>query len=76
MTDVVKIAKERQARLAAEITRLDEFVRMAEKLLKYHQLELSKASGAEPEKAAEAVGPATARPYSVATGADGAEANA
>lgn len=33
MTDVVKIAKERRDALAAEIGRLDEFVRTAEKLV-------------------------------------------
>ena len=34
MTDVVEIAKKRRAELAAEIDRLDDFVRMAEMLLK------------------------------------------
>lgn len=33
MTDVVEIAKERQARLITEIGKLDEFIRMAEKLI-------------------------------------------
>ena len=33
MTDVVEIAKERRARLAAEIGKLDDFVCMAEKLV-------------------------------------------
>ena len=36
MTDVVKIAKKCHAELTAEIARLDEFLRMAEKLLEYH----------------------------------------
>lgn len=35
MTDVVEIARSRRSKLAAEIARLDEFVRMAEMLLKY-----------------------------------------
>ncbi len=52
MTDVVEIAKERQARLAAEIAKLDDFVRMAEMLVKYHPSKSNKASGAEDEKAA------------------------
>ncbi len=39
MTDVVEIAKERQARLAAEFGKLDNFIRMAEALLKHSQLE-------------------------------------
>jgi hypothetical protein len=75
MTDVVEIAKECRVTLVAEIARLDEFLRMAEKLLKYNRLEPSKASGTEPEKTAESTGPATARPYSVAAGPNGAEAN-
>ncbi len=52
MTDVVEIAKERQARLAAEIGKLDEFIRMAEMLVKYTPMKSSKASGTEDEKAA------------------------
>ena len=52
MTDVVEIARERQARLAAEIGRLDDFIRMAEALLKHSRLESSKASDTEDEKAA------------------------
>ena len=34
-TDVVALAKERQARLAAEIGKLDTFIHMAETLLKH-----------------------------------------
>ncbi len=66
MTDVVEIAKERQARLAAEqarlaaeqarlaaeIGKLDNFISMAEALLKHSRLESSKASATEDEKAA------------------------
>ncbi len=52
MTDVVEIAKERQARLAAEIGKLDDFIRMAEELLKHSRLESSRASATEDEKAA------------------------
>ncbi len=52
MTDVVEIAKERQARLAAEVGKLDDFIRMAEVLLKHSRLESSKASATEDEKAA------------------------
>lgn len=76
MTDVVKIAKECRATLAAEIERLDEFLRMAEKLKKFNRLESSKGSGAEPEKDAELSGLATARPYSASARANGAEAKA
>ena len=52
MTDVVEIAKERQARLVAEIAKLDEFLRMAEALLNHSQSTSSKASATEDEKAA------------------------
>ncbi len=52
MTDVVEIAKERQARLAAEIAKLDDFIRMAEALVKHSQSKSSKASDTENEKAA------------------------
>ncbi len=55
MTDVVEIARERQARLAAEIGKLDDFIRMAEALLKHSLSKSSKASdtktaGAEAER--------------------------
>ena len=79
MTDVVEIAKERQAKLAAEIGKLDNFISMAEALLKHSRLETNTASGTEHEKAAESTGPATARPVSEAAGAngpDGAKAKA
>ncbi len=52
MTDIVEIAKERQARLAAEFSRLDEFLRMAEALVKNSQSKSSKASDTEDEMAA------------------------
>ncbi len=52
MTDVVEIARERQARLAAEIGKLDNFIRMAEALLNHSQSKSSKASDTEDEKAA------------------------
>ncbi len=35
MTDVIEVAKERRVRLAAEIGKLDDFIRMAEALMKY-----------------------------------------
>jgi hypothetical protein len=80
MTDVVEIAKERQARLAIEIAKLDNFIRMAEMLVKYTPLKSSKASETEDEKAAESTdpeaaettGPATVRPFSAT--ADGNDA--
>ncbi len=56
MTDVVEIAKERQARLAAEIGKLDDFIRMAEMLVKHSQSISSKASDTENEMAAGGTG--------------------
>ncbi len=52
MTDVVEIAKERRATLAAEIGKLDDFIRMAEVLVKQSLSKSSKASDTEDEKAA------------------------
>ena len=52
MTDLVEIAKECQARLAAEFGRLDDFIRMAEALVKNSQAKSSKVSDTEDEKAA------------------------
>ncbi len=59
MTDVVEIASERSDALAAEIDRLtaevgklDDFIRMAEALLKHSLSKSSKASDTEDEKAA------------------------
>jgi len=37
MTAVVEIAKERRVRLAAEIGKLDDFIRLAEALVKYNR---------------------------------------
>ncbi len=52
MTDVVEIAKERLDALEAEIGKLDDFIRMAEALLKHSQSKSSKVSDTEDEKAA------------------------
>ena len=74
MADVVEIAKQRRATLAAEIGKLDAFVCMAEKLVKHTPLKSNKASDAEDEKAGKSTGSATVRQYSAAAGAIGAEA--
>ncbi len=68
MTDVVEIAKERRARLTAEIGRLDEFIRMAEKLVKYTPLKSNQASATEDAKVARSTGPAPVRSFSEASG--------
>ena len=52
MTDVVEIARERRVRLAAEIGKLDDFIRMAEALVKQSLSKSSKASDTDDEKAA------------------------
>ncbi len=63
MTDVVEIANERSDALAAEIDmltaevgKLDDFIRMAEALLKHSLSKSSKASDTEDEKAADGNG--------------------
>jgi hypothetical protein len=80
MTDVVEIAKERQARLAAEVGRLDDFICMAEALVENSRSKSNKASDTEDEETAESTDPgvaettgrATVRPVSAA--ADGKDA--
>ncbi len=67
MTDVVEIAKEVQARLATEIAKLDDFISMAEMLVKYTPLKSSKASETEDEKAAESTNPEAAETTGPAT---------
>ncbi len=77
MTDVVEIAKERQARLAAEIGKLEGFIRMAEELVKDNRLESNKASDTEDEKAAVSTRLGIARLISATAGgnnANGADA--
>jgi len=49
MSDVVAIAKKCRQELNAEIARLDEFIRMAEKLMKYEQLASAAGEGDEVE---------------------------
>ena len=74
MTDVVEIAKDCRERLAAEIAKLDDFIHMAEKLVKYSQSKPNKASDTEDEKAGRSTLPATERPHSAAASGNGAEA--
>ncbi len=74
MTDVVQIAYERRCALEAKVGKLDDFIGMAEKLMKYSQSKPNKALDTEDEKPGKSTGPATARPYSAA--ADGKDAEA
>ena len=48
MTDVVEIARKCRAELASEIERLDEFIRMAEKLMHYEALGAAASASAAP----------------------------
>ncbi len=68
MIDVVEIAKTRRDALAAEIAKLDEFLRMAEKLMKYTPLKSNKASNTEDAMATRSTGPAPVRSFSEASG--------
>ena len=73
MTDVVEIAKERQARLATEMDKVNEFIRIAEALLKYSLPKPNKASVTAGEKPAESTGPTydeVLRPLTDGSGAD------
>ena len=53
MTDVVEIAKARQARLTSEIGKLDNFISMAEALVKQSRSEPNTVSGTEDGNAAD-----------------------
>ena len=57
MTDVIKIALQRRAELSAELSRLDDFIRMAESLVQDHgaETERSNASARVAEAVADAV---------------------
>lgn len=44
MTDVLELARERRKRLTAEIAKLDEFIQMAEMLVKYDPDKASRLS--------------------------------
>ncbi len=77
MTDVVEIANERIATLAADTSTLEGFIRMAEKLVKDHRLESNKASDTEDGKTADSTGLGIARLFPALDGgnyANGAEA--
>jgi len=69
MTDVVELAKERRARLATEIAKLDEFIHMAEMLVKYGPGK-GRASGSD-EDVDKGGRSAVVRPYSASVGGDG-----
>ena len=69
MTDVVEIAKERLDSLEAEIGKLDDFIRMAEALLKHSLSKSNKASATDDEKPAESTGSTKVRPRTESRGA-------
>lgn len=61
MTDVIKIAKERRARLAAEVTKLDDFIRMAEALVEWNSSKAGRAGDGDDDRAMAANGPSAGR---------------
>jgi hypothetical protein len=70
MADVIKIAKERRVVLAAELGKLDDFIRMAEALVEWSQSKADRTADIVADTAAaEAEESATLRPQSVAAGA-------
>lgn len=64
MTDVVELAKERRARLATEIAKLDEFIHMAEMLVKYSPGKTKPGAGREDDADDKSGRPTIVRPYS------------
>ena len=74
MTDVVRIAKERVAALEAEIGKLNDFIRMAEALLKQSLPKSNKAPATEDEKPAGSTSSTKVRSYSTATDGNGEDA--
>ncbi len=80
MSDIIQVAKARRAQLAAELARIDEFLRMADELLRMHgaitdqgaEKITVRANGNAPEivarePSAEAAAPADLRPAADAT---------
>jgi hypothetical protein len=63
MTDVVELAKERRARLATEIAKLDEFIHMAEMLVKYSPGKAKPGTEREEDSADKSGRPTVVRPY-------------
>jgi len=68
MTDVVEIANKRRAALRAEIGRLDNFIRMAGRLVEERRQEPNTAPAPEDEGAAEVTDPAAAESTGPTTG--------
>jgi hypothetical protein len=69
MADVIKIAKERRVVLAAELGKLDDFIRMAEALVEWSQSKADKAADIVAETADESIEAPSMRPQSVAASA-------
>jgi hypothetical protein len=68
MTDVIQIAKERRDRLADEIAKLNDFIQMAEALMKWHQSRGDRPTNAGEAKPGGSSEPVTLRPGSTAGG--------
>ena len=69
MADVIKIAKERRVVLAAELGKLDDFIRMAEALVDWSQSKADRVADIAAESAAETEESDNVRPHSMAAGA-------
>jgi hypothetical protein len=74
MTDVVKIAKECRATLVTEITKLDEFLLMAEKLMKFKGLDSRSILDIDDETPTELTNASGVRPIHAGTSGNGTEA--
>ena len=68
MADVIKIAKDRRVKLASELSKLDDFIRMADALVEWSQSKAGKASETEDETATDKEETTTLRPYPAAAG--------
>jgi hypothetical protein len=70
MTDVVKIAKECRESLFAEITKLDEFLAMTDKLMKFNGQQLGASPKDHDDETTELTNAAIMRPYPAGAGAN------
>lgn len=66
MADVIQIAKNRRKALATELAKLDDFIQMAESLMKWHESKGEKASDAGAAKTAGPGEPMALRTESIA----------
>lgn len=70
MTDVLELARERRRRLAAEIKKLDEFIQMAEMLVKYNPEKTGRLAQRDDEEGDPGRRPTVVPPYPSRAGGD------